>query len=61
MFMAAIAAGADGLILIVHSNPAMAESDGGQSLKLELTKALMEKLCMIAPCVDRKLASGEKS
>ena len=41
---AAIAAGADGLIIEVHPNPEMAVSDGEQSLTLPEFDALMESL-----------------
>lgn len=41
---AGIAAGADGLIVEVHDDPANALSDGGQSLTFESFKSLMEEL-----------------
>lgn len=41
---AGIAAGADGLIIEVHNDPANALSDGGQSLTFESFKSLMEEL-----------------
>ena len=41
--LAAIAAGADGLIIEVHDDPANAWSDGSQSLKPEKYAALVEK------------------
>lgn len=41
---AGIAAGADGLIIEVHNNPANALSDGGQSLTFESFKSLMQEL-----------------
>ena len=40
MSLAAIAAGADGLILEVHNNPECAWSDGAQSLKIEKGRAI---------------------
>jgi len=58
MAMAAIAAGADGLIVEVHPDPATAKSDGGQSLKPETFATLMDRLRMLAPCVDRTLTKG---
>ncbi|MBN2303338.1 MAG: 3-deoxy-7-phosphoheptulonate synthase [Anaerolineae bacterium] len=53
--MAAIAAGADGLILEVHQDPEHAASDGRQSLKPERFAALVTKLRQLAPVVDRRL------
>jgi 3-deoxy-7-phosphoheptulonate synthase len=50
---AGIAAGADGLIMEVHPNPSQALSDGGQSLKPEQFRALMEQLGRVAWAVDR--------
>lgn len=53
MALAGIAAGADGLIVEVHPDPAMALSDGYQSLKPHRFKELMEKVRQIAAVVDR--------
>lgn len=50
---AAIAAGADGLIIEVHPNPEMALSDGAQSLKPARFIELMEQLQRVAAAVDR--------
>ncbi len=55
MALAAIAAGADGLIVEVHPNPARALSDGAQSLSLEQFKQLMIALEPIATAVGRSL------
>lgn len=55
MSLAAIAAGADGLIVEVHPNPALALSDGPQSLTIERFGELMKKLEPIATAVGRKL------
>lgn len=44
MAMAAVAAGADGLIIEIHQNPDEAWSDGQQSLYLDEYKALTEKV-----------------
>jgi 3-deoxy-7-phosphoheptulonate synthase len=52
---AAIAAGADGLIVEVHPNPEEAMSDGGQSLKPERFARLMEELNAVAQAVGRTL------
>lgn len=53
--LAAIAAGADGLIIEVHDDPANAWSDGSQSLKPEKYAALVEKGKMIAKVIGRTL------
>jgi 3-deoxy-7-phosphoheptulonate synthase len=50
---AAIAAGADGLIVEVHPRPEEAMSDGAQSLKPDRFADLLESLRVIAPAVDR--------
>ncbi len=50
---AGIAAGADGLILEVHPNPAEALSDGPQSLKPEAFAALMHDLRRLSEAVGR--------
>ena len=53
MAMAAVAAGADGLIIEVHPRPAEALSDGPQSLKPDRFAALMARVRKIARAVDR--------
>jgi 3-deoxy-7-phosphoheptulonate synthase len=55
MSFAAIAAGADGLIVEVHPDPEHASSDGPQSLKPENFAAMMEKLRLFAEISDRSL------
>ncbi len=55
MALAAIAAGADGLMIEVHPNPHEAWSDGAQSLTLERFAALMAKARRVAAAVDREL------
>lgn len=55
MSLAAIAAGADGLIIEVHNNPEYAWSDGAQSLKPEKFKAMIEKGRKIAEVIGRGL------
>jgi 3-deoxy-7-phosphoheptulonate synthase len=52
---AAVAAGADGLIIEVHPNPEEALSDGGQSLKPERFATLMRELARVAEAVGRTL------
>ena len=55
MSLAAVAAGADGLIVEVHPNPAAALSDGPQSLTLPSFAELMERLAPVANAVGRSL------
>jgi 3-deoxy-7-phosphoheptulonate synthase len=57
MSMAAIAAGADGLIIEVHQDPAAALSDGYESLKPKKLKLLLDKLKQLAPVMDRTLTT----
>jgi len=55
MARAAIAAGADGLIIEVHTDPDKALSDGPQSLYPEQFEQLMRDLYVIAPVVGKQL------
>jgi len=55
MARAAIAAGADGLLIEVHDNPEKALSDGAQSLYPQQFETLMGELRVIAPVVGRSL------
>lgn len=55
MSLAAVAAGADGLIIEVHSNPECAWSDGAQSLKPEKFKNVIEKCSKVAAVVGRDM------
>lgn len=55
MARAAVAAGADGLMLEVHPDPAQAISDGPQSLTPKRFKALMGELELVARAVGRNL------
>lgn len=52
---AALAVGADGIIVEVHNNPECALCDGAQSLKPKRFDAMMKKLRLIAPIVDKKM------
>jgi 3-deoxy-7-phosphoheptulonate synthase len=54
---AAIAAGADGLIVEVHPDPAHAVSDGKQSLKPEKFAEMVKQVGQIAQVMGRKIAS----
>ncbi len=56
MARAAVAAGADGLIIEVHSDPERALSDGVQSLYPEQFAQLMKEIRAIAPAVGRRVA-----
>ena len=53
---AAIAAGADGLIVEVHPDPAQAVSDGKQSLKPEKFAEMVKQVQAIAATIDRRVA-----
>jgi len=54
MAMAAIACGADGVIIEVHNHPDKALSDGYQSLTPKNFKKMLEKIEQLAPVVERK-------
>ncbi|MGB9660986.1 MAG: 3-deoxy-7-phosphoheptulonate synthase [Moorellaceae bacterium] len=53
---AAVAAGADGLLIEVHPNPENALSDGPQSLKPEQFAALVREVAQVAGVLGRGLA-----
>ena len=53
--MAAIAAGADGLIVEVHNDPPHAKCDGQQSLTPEKFDALMKKVKTMVPMMGKSL------
>ena len=55
MARAAVAAGADGLLVEVHPDPDRALSDGAQSLRPEQFEELMRQLRIIAPAVEREI------
>jgi 3-deoxy-7-phosphoheptulonate synthase len=57
---AAVAAGADGLIVEVHPDPARALSDGVQSLRPEKFADLVRQVRMIAEAVGRRVAPVER-
>jgi 3-deoxy-7-phosphoheptulonate synthase len=58
MALAALAAGADGLLIEVHPDPEHALSDGAQSLTLPMFSDLMERLRRLAVALDRRLATA---
>lgn len=55
MSLAAAACGADGLLIEVHENPAVALSDGAQSLYPDQFKALMDALAPVVRAVGREI------
>jgi 3-deoxy-7-phosphoheptulonate synthase len=55
MAMAAVACGADGLMIEVHSHPEEALSDGFQSLTIKNFKILLEKIEKVASVVDKRM------
>jgi 3-deoxy-7-phosphoheptulonate synthase len=54
MALAAIAAGADGLLVEVHPRPAEALCDGPQALKPDTFQAMMDTLMKVAEATGRK-------
>jgi 3-deoxy-7-phosphoheptulonate synthase len=57
---AAVAAGADGVIVEVHPNPDHALSDGAQSLNFERFGELMAQIQLVGGVLGRPLWSGER-
>ena len=55
MARAAVAAGADGIMVEVHNDPERALSDGAQSLYPDQFVQLMNELRIIAPAVERRV------
>jgi len=55
MSMAAVAAGADGLIVEVHNDPPNAWCDGAQSITPEEFQTLMGSVGQLARCVGREI------
>ncbi len=58
MGRAAIAAGADGLIVEVHPDPPHAMSDGAQSLYPQQFREMMEQITVIARAIGRDVTRG---
>jgi 3-deoxy-7-phosphoheptulonate synthase len=56
MALAAVAAGADGLIVEVHTDPEHARSDGPQSLYPEQFEKLMRDIQALTPVLSKELA-----
>jgi 3-deoxy-7-phosphoheptulonate synthase len=55
MALAALAAGADGLLIELHSDPSQALSDGAQALDVDAFGALQAKLKAVAAALEVKL------
>ncbi|MFC2058992.1 3-deoxy-7-phosphoheptulonate synthase, partial [Chloroflexota bacterium] len=55
MSLAAVAAGADGVMIEVHPNPDLALKDGAQSLTFENFQHLMKQIAPVAASVGRKM------
>jgi len=55
MSLAAIAAGADGLMIEVHPHPDRALSDGPQSLTPKRFSALMDEVRKLAAVMNKEL------
>ncbi len=58
MARAAVAAGADGLIMEVHPRPAEAKSDGPQSLKPDTFRQTMREIAEVARSIGRGVNNG---
>lgn len=58
MSLAAVAAGADGLLIEVHPNPNEALKDGAQSLTIELFRDLVPQIRSVAHAINRGIACG---
>jgi len=56
--LAAVAAGASGLMIEVHPNPDLALADGPQSLTFEEFRRLMSQLPPVAQAMNKKLATS---
>ena len=58
MALAAVAAGADGVMIEAHPDPDRARSDGDQSLDCDALAALMPRLAAVAAVMGRRLANA---
>ena len=58
MALAGVAAGADGLLIEVHPDPASAASDGPQSLTFEQFDALMRQVGTVARALGRRVPAA---
>ena len=55
MARAAVAAGADGIMIEVHPDPSVAKSDGPQSLFFDQMAELMRQIRVIAQAIGRSV------
>lgn len=60
MARAAVAAGADGIMIEVHNEPEHALSDGAQSLYPNQFSELMDQIRVIANVIGRNIATAKK-
>ena len=60
MARAAVAAGADGLMIEVHPDPPAALSDGPQSLFIDQFANLMKEITAIAEVIGRRISVGHR-
>ena len=58
MTLAAVAAGAHGIIVDVHPNPAVAKCDGAQALTLENFENMMSQISLVAKAVGKAPAGS---
>jgi 3-deoxy-7-phosphoheptulonate synthase len=58
MALAAVASGADGLLVEVHPHPPTAASDGPQSLTFEQFESLMSRVEVVAQAVGRRVPAA---
>jgi 3-deoxy-7-phosphoheptulonate synthase len=58
MALAAVAAGADGLLVEVHPDPPSAASDGPQSLTFEQFESLMAQVDVVARALGRRIPAA---
>ena len=61
MARAAVAAGADGLLVEVHEDPDRARSDGPQSLRPADFVELMRQITLIGGAISREIAGAERT
>ncbi|MDY6917654.1 MAG: 3-deoxy-7-phosphoheptulonate synthase [Chloroflexota bacterium] len=60
MALAAVVAGADGLMIEVHPSPETALKDGAQSLTFDNFERLMAQVVAVAESVDKKVVRGPR-
>jgi 3-deoxy-7-phosphoheptulonate synthase len=61
MSLAAVAAGADGLIIEVHPNPDHAIKDGAQTLRIDQFEQLVPQVKAVAGAIGREVLEPEPS